>query len=83
MNPTAFFEYDEHKPEHLAVYGKFKIDSQYCLNEISSEGYVPKSVFVTKQGECFDVLSPKELSNIQTPSLSHAKKKLEAAAAQK
>ena len=28
LNPTGFFEYDHHMPEHLALFNKFKIESQ-------------------------------------------------------
>ena len=44
QNPTGFFEFETHQPEHLASYKKFKIESQSCLDEITAEGYVANSV---------------------------------------
>lgn len=42
QSPTSFFEFDRHQPEHLAVYNKFRIDSESCLHEITADGYVAR-----------------------------------------
>ena len=31
LNTTGFFEFEQHKPEHLALFNKFKIESQAQL----------------------------------------------------
>lgn len=74
-NPTGFFHFDEHTPGNLAVFNKFKADSQAALDLVTSEGYVPKT-YVHNKEEVFDIFDEHDIHTLLDPAFDHARKSI-------
>lgn len=79
MNPTGFYEFESHKPEHLHIYNKFKVDSMQSLDSITVGGITPTRIFQNDTEEFFDALTPEEYANTLDPAIDHAAKTIQAA----
>ena len=75
-NPTGFFEFESHSEANLAQFNKFKADNERALNTVTQEGYRPEQVYRSGTGECKPMFSEEDLTNIITPSITHAKNNL-------
>ena len=75
-NPTAFFNFEEHKPEHLAMFNEYKQISAECLESLAkNDGWKGPSYHQNVDG-IFPVFDPTALLKVQYPARDWAAKKL-------
>ena len=76
-NKTAFFEFNEHKKEHLDKYYGFRKDNQKFVDKLAKEGgWKGPQYGVNSDKECFDFYPQAEVSKVQEPSRDYARKTL-------
>jgi predicted metal-dependent phosphoesterase TrpH len=69
-NHTAFFEFKDHKPEHLEQFYGYRKDNEKFLKQLAKEGgwKGPKYGVNTTKFGAFDVIPKDKLEYLQYPS---------------
>lgn len=75
-NETNFFEFDEHKPENLANFGKFREASAKALQWVSAPDYKSVDYVLHRGDQCFPFFEAEDNQNKFEPGLDYAKKQL-------
>ena len=74
--PTAFFDFKEHKPEHLQKYYGFRKDNEKYTAQLARDGGWKGPLYQVNKDETFDFYEESTLEKIQEPARDWASRKL-------
>lgn len=75
-NPTAFFEFKDHKPEHLANYYGFRQANAKFTAQLAKDGGWKGPLYQVNKDETFDFYEKSTLEKVQEPARDWASRKL-------
>jgi hypothetical protein len=75
-NPTAFFEYKEHKPEHLEKYYGFRKMNSEAIAKLVRDGGKKSPGYKVNTDGCFPLFDDNVLDRVQMPARDWAERKL-------
>lgn len=75
-NPTAFFEFKDHKPEHLEKYFGFRAHNEQVIKQMAADGGWKGPKYVINRDEVFDLLPADMVEKVQEPARDWANRKL-------
>jgi len=75
-NPTAFFNFENHDPEHLKKFYGFRKINEDSLKQVVKDGGWKGPKYQVNKEEVFDLYPTLELDKVQEPARLWAEKKL-------
>ena len=75
-NPTSFFEFEEHLPENLAAFNKFRADNANSVIAVTEPGYQPYTLVHNELG-VVPMHDEEDIEKLLLPSIDQARKTME------